>query len=170
MHPLLCQHQEWTDGSPTPPGAAPVMKFTGPDMRLMARHVKAALHGRQLSFFFMKREKGTPKWCPPPPDVIKAMTKDTDHVLEGYNSQEAYTTLVPKRRKPSRIALNSINGRGMTLKDDLVPMDLVGPKCDKNSLPLSFATEYSATERPPERLLRCRHETAEARRLPNRLC
>ena len=44
-------------------------------------------------------------------------------------------------------------------------MSLEGLECGKNSLPLSFATECSATERPPKCLLRSRHEAADAHRL-----
>ena len=41
-----------------------------------------------LIFFFLKRrEKNTPKRCPP--DVIKTMTSDTDHALQGCNRREA---------------------------------------------------------------------------------
>ena len=50
----------------------------------------------------------------------------------------------PKRRKPPRAVQNSISGRGATPEYDLVPMDLEGPECGKNSLPLDFATECSA--------------------------
>ena len=39
---------------------------------------------KPICFFFMKRERGTPKQCPPV--VIKTMTEDTDHELQGFNS------------------------------------------------------------------------------------
>ena len=40
----------------------------------------------------------------------------------------------PKRCKPPRVVLDNINGRGMTLEDDLVPMSPERPKGGKNSL------------------------------------
>ena len=52
----------------------------------------------------------------------------------------------------------------MTPENDLVPMDQEGPKCGKNSLPLSFPTECSTAERLLARLLQSRHEAADARR------
>ena len=42
---------------------------------------------------------------------------------------------MPKRRKPPRVVLDSINGRGTTPEDDLVLIGLEGPKCDKKILP-----------------------------------
>ena len=76
---------------------------------------------------------------------------------------------MPKRRKPPRVVLDSISGRGTTPEYDLIPMGPNGPKCGKNSLPLSFTTESSATKRPPECLLRSRHKPADMRRLPHLL-
>ena len=82
---------------------------------------------------------------------------------------EGPRTHVPKRRKPPLIVLNSINGRGTTPEDDLVPICLKGPKCGKNSLSLSFTTECSAIKKPQERLLQYHHEAVDARHPPHRL-
>ena len=46
------------------------------------------LSSLSIHFFVLRiRGKGTLKQCPP--DVIKAMTNDTDHVLQVYNSRGA---------------------------------------------------------------------------------
>ena len=39
--------------------------------------------------FFYAKGKGHPETVPPPPNVIKTMMNDTNHVLQGYNSQGA---------------------------------------------------------------------------------
>ena len=48
-----------------------------------------------------------------PPIVIKIMT-----IVRGH---------VPKQRKPPRVVMNGIDGRGTTREDDLVPIGPKGP-------------------------------------------
>ena len=74
---------------------------------------------------------------------------------------------MPKRNKPPRVVQDSINGRGTAPENDLIPMDPKGPKCGKDSQPLSFSTESTATKRSPECLLRSHHNPSDIRRLPH---
>ena len=54
---------------------------------MLFRGEDSSIDGVVHDFFVMKREKGTSKRCPL--DVIKTMTKDTDQILQGYNSRGA---------------------------------------------------------------------------------
>ena len=73
---------------------------------------------------------------------------------------------MPKRHKPSRVVLDSINGRGTTPENDLVLMNPEGPQSGKDILPLSFAAKCSVAERSPECLLRGHHKAVDAHCLP----
>ena len=78
-------------------------------------------------------------WIQRDQSVAKIVCHPTSrrNVLPQRDRQN-YVCHVPK---PPRAIQNSISGRGATPEYDLVPTDLEGTKCGKNSLPLDFTDE-----------------------------